>query len=74
MDLLECIQKRITKMIQGMECLPYEEAERAGIVQPGEEKALGRLDSSLSAGDRPAESRACFDKTRGNGFKLKQEI
>jgi len=30
-----------------MEYLPYKEAERAGAVQPGEKKALGRPDRSL---------------------------
>ena len=39
MDLLECVQWRATKMIQGMEQLSYEVRLRAGAVQPGEEKA-----------------------------------
>ena len=46
-DLLECVQRRATKMIQGMEQLPYRDRLRAGAVQPGEEKALGRPESSL---------------------------
>jgi len=46
-DLLEHIQRRATKMIQGMEQLSSE-AERTGAVQPGEEKAQGRPESGLS--------------------------
>jgi len=37
-DLLELVQRRATKMIQGMEYLSYEERLRARVVQPGEEK------------------------------------
>ena len=36
MDLLKCVQKRVTKMIQKMEHLSYEDRLRAGAVQPGE--------------------------------------
>jgi len=32
-DLLECIQKRHTQMIQGMEYLPYKDRLRAGAVK-----------------------------------------
>ena len=39
-------------MIQGMEQLPYRDRLRAGAVQPGEEKALGRPESSLSVSKR----------------------
>ena len=48
MDLMERVQRRATKMIQGMEHLSYEDRLRARAVQPGEEKALGRSGSSLS--------------------------
>ena len=48
-------------------------AERAGAIQPGDEKAPGRLESSLSVskgrckkGDR-LFSRVCCDTPRGNG-------
>ncbi|KAK4827069.1 hypothetical protein QYF61_013710 [Mycteria americana] len=60
MDLLEWVQRRATKMIKGMECFSYEERMRAGIVQPGGEKASGRSYC------------ACSDRTRSNGFKLKE--
>ena len=39
-DLLECVQSRATKMIQGMEHLSHEDRLRTGTVQPGEEKAV----------------------------------
>ena len=41
-DLLECVQRRATKMIQGMEHHTYKDRLRIGAVQPGEEKALGK--------------------------------
>ena len=50
MNLLECIQRRATKIIQGMKHLSYE--ERAGSPQPGEEKAVRRSDSDLSVSKR----------------------
>ena len=47
-------------------------------LQPGEEKALRRLESSLSVSRRRQRrkifNKVCCDKTRGNGFKLKEEI
>ena len=48
-DLLECVQRRATKMIQGMEHLSYEDRLRAGAVQPGEEKVPRRPESGLPA-------------------------
>ena len=48
MDLLECAQRRATKVMQGMEYLSYEDRLRAEAVQPGVEKAQGRPGSSLS--------------------------
>ena len=78
MDLLEHVQRRITKIIQGMEHLPCEDRLRAGAVQPGEEKAVGRSDGGLSVSKGELQERRgtvfsgiCGDRTRGNGFKLK---
>lgn len=53
--------------------------ERVGATQPEEEEALGRPYSSLpvpkvtykKAGEGLV-TRACSDKTRGNGFELKE--
>ena len=47
-DLLERIQKRATKMIQGMKHLLHKDRLRAGAVQLEEEKTLQKPDSSLS--------------------------
>ena len=47
MELLECIQRKATKMTQRMEHLSKDRL-RAGAVQPGGEKALGRPESSLA--------------------------
>ena len=47
MDLLECVQRRASKMIHEMDHLSYEHRLRAGDVQPGKEKALRRPESSL---------------------------
>ena len=71
-DLLECIQRRATKMVHRMEHLPYKDRQRAGVVQLGEEKALREPDSGLSVslgsyrkeGDR-LFGRVCGDRTRG---------
>ena len=76
MGLLECIQRRATKMLQGMGHLSYNDRLRAGAVQPREEKAPGRPKSNQGGckqeGDRLC-SRVCCDRTKGNGFILKQE-
>ncbi|KAK4811622.1 hypothetical protein QYF61_017013 [Mycteria americana] len=76
LELVERVQKRAMKTIRGLEHLCYEDRLRVGVAQPGEEKAAGRPYSSLPGlrkkdGDR-LFSRACCDRTRGNGFKLKE--
>jgi len=54
-------------------------AERFGAVQPGEEKAVGRPYSSLPVPEGAYRkygesilSRACSNRTRSNGFKLRE--
>ena len=57
MDLLEHIQRRATKMIQGMDPLLYENRLRAEAVQHKEEKALRRPGSSLSVSNGELQER-----------------
>ena len=52
---------------------------RVGAVQPGEEKAAGRPQRSLPVPEGACKetgeglfTRACSDRTSGNGFKLKE--
>lgn len=47
-DPMECVQRRATKMAQGIEHVPYKDRLRAGTVQIREDKALGRPNSGLS--------------------------
>ncbi|KAK4815748.1 hypothetical protein QYF61_006786 [Mycteria americana] len=79
MDLLERVQRRATKMIRELEHLSCEERLRVGVFHPGEEKALGRpiatfqyLKGASKKDRNKLFSRACCDRTRGNGFKLKE--
>ncbi|KFQ73574.1 hypothetical protein N335_09187, partial [Phaethon lepturus] len=80
LDLLDCIQRRATKMIRGMEHLSLEDSLRELEMFSLEKR---RLQGDLLAafqylrgaykkdGDR-LFSRACCDRTRGNGLKLKE--
>ena len=81
MDLLESIQRGPPKMIPGMEHLSYEHRLRElGLCS----MEKGRLRGDLRAvcqylkGGREKEgdrlfSRVCCARTRGNGFKLKEQ-
>lgn len=46
MELLVHSQRRASEMLPGME-QPYEDRLRAGTVQPGEGRAMGRAESGL---------------------------
>jgi len=80
MDLLETVQRRATKMIRWMEQLSYEERLRELELFSLQKRRLwGDLIAALrylkegykKAGDGLL-TRACSDRTRGNGFKLKK--
>jgi len=73
---IEHIQKRATKIIQGMEHLPYENRLRKlWLLSPENKRLQGDLIAafqSLKGGyNREGNrlfSRICGDRTRGNGF------
>jgi len=79
MELLECIQRRATKMIYGMEYLFYEDRLRELRLCRLEKRRLrGELRETcqyLQGAVRKKGtdcSRVCCDRTRGDGFKLKE--
>ncbi|PKU49249.1 hypothetical protein llap_434 [Limosa lapponica baueri] len=80
MDLLEQIQKRATKMIRGMEHLSYEDKLReVGLFSLERRRLWGDIivafqylkEAYRKDGDK-LFIRACCDRTRINGFKLKE--
>ncbi|KFW71103.1 hypothetical protein AS28_01265, partial [Pygoscelis adeliae] len=78
MDLLKWVQRRATKMIRELEHLPYE-GGGLGLFSLEKRRLRGDLTAAFQylngaykkAGER-LFTRACSDKTRGNGFKLKE--
>ena len=79
-QLLEQVQRRATKMIRGLEHLPYEDRLRElGIFSLEKRRLQGDLKASfqyLNGAYRKAGEglfiRACSNRIMGNGFKLEK--
>ncbi|KGL90059.1 hypothetical protein N301_03966, partial [Charadrius vociferus] len=80
MDLLECVQKRATRMLQGLEHLSYEERLRElGLFSLEKRRLQGDLIVAFQylkgAYKRAGEvlfNRICSDRVRENSFKLEE--
>ena len=75
-DLLECVQRRATKMNQSMEYLCEDWLRELGLFSLEKRRLWGEQylkGGYKKEGDRPF-SRVCGDRTSRNGFQLKGEI
>jgi len=82
MDLLEWVQTRAKKTIRGLKHLSCEERQRElGLFSLQNRRVWGDLTAVFQfpkgASKKAGEglfARACSDRTRGNGFKLRGKI
>ena len=77
MDLLEHTQRKATKMIQGVEHLPSEDRPRElGLCSLEKRRLCGELTVAFQylrwGYKKEGDNRVYCDRTRGNGFKLKE--
>jgi len=80
MELLDRVQRRVTKMIRGLEHLDCEELLRElGLFSLEKRQLWGNLlavfqylKGAYKKAGEGLSTRACSDRSRGNGFKLKE--
>ncbi|KAK4814242.1 hypothetical protein QYF61_012738 [Mycteria americana] len=73
MELLERVHRRPTKMIRGLEHLSYEDRLRElGLFSLEKRRLRGDLPGAYRKDRDRLFSKACCDKTRSNGFKLRE--